>query len=172
MRYLSEQKVLKNLGIPDFRHVTKDQVIKLASMLPKMDPEVAKKALEQFPEFAKTSLDALKSMENTISKAYSENSESTKICYQTYIQIMETLKGELENGKDLAFEQKIVLLDKMNYVAQQIDIKDSENKNFILKLVAATGLTISAIIALLSTSLGNSINTPKNDNEFDEQDHH
>ena len=49
---LTEQKVLKKLGIPDFRHMTKDKVVRFASMLPKMNPEVAKKALEQFPEFA------------------------------------------------------------------------------------------------------------------------
>ena len=50
-RTISEKKVLKKLGITDFRHMTKDKVVKLASMLPYMDPEVAKKALEQFPAF-------------------------------------------------------------------------------------------------------------------------
>lgn len=50
MRYnLSEKKVLKKLGIEDFRHMTKDKIVQFASMLPQMDPEVAKKALEQFP---------------------------------------------------------------------------------------------------------------------------
>lgn len=42
-RSLTEQKVLKKLGIEDFRHLTKDKVIKMASMIDKMDPEVAKK---------------------------------------------------------------------------------------------------------------------------------
>ena len=51
---MSEANVLKKLDIEDFRHITKDKVIKMASMLDKMDPEVAKKALEQFPEFAGT----------------------------------------------------------------------------------------------------------------------
>ena len=52
MKYtLSEKKVLKKLGIPDFRHMTKDKVMSFATMLPYMDPEVAKKALEQFPSF-------------------------------------------------------------------------------------------------------------------------
>lgn len=43
---MSEAKVLKKLDIADFRHLIKDKVIKMASMLYKMDPEVAKKALE------------------------------------------------------------------------------------------------------------------------------
>lgn len=50
---LTEKQVLKKLGIPDFRHLSKEKMIKLATMLPHMDPEVAKKALEQFPELAK-----------------------------------------------------------------------------------------------------------------------
>ena len=53
-RSLTEQKVLNKLGIEDFRHLTKDKVITMASMLDRMDPDVAKKALDQFPEFAKT----------------------------------------------------------------------------------------------------------------------
>lgn len=56
-RTLSEKKVLKKLGIPDFRHMTKDKVVEFASMLSRMDPEVAKKALEQFPEYAKNVLE-------------------------------------------------------------------------------------------------------------------
>ena len=44
-RTLSEQKVLKKLDIPDFRHLTKDKIIAFASLLPQMDTEVAKKAL-------------------------------------------------------------------------------------------------------------------------------
>ncbi|WP_156951394.1 hypothetical protein [Lacrimispora aerotolerans] len=42
---ITEQKVLNKLDIPDFRHMTKDKVMGFASMLPDMDPEVAKKAL-------------------------------------------------------------------------------------------------------------------------------
>ena len=58
-RPLTEQQVLKKLKIEDFRHLTKDKVIAMASMLDKMDPEVAKKALEQFPDFANTMKEVL-----------------------------------------------------------------------------------------------------------------
>lgn len=56
---LTEKQVLKKLGIPDFRHLSKEKVMKFATMLPHMDPEVAKKALEQFPEFSKTTKEML-----------------------------------------------------------------------------------------------------------------
>ena len=51
-RTLSEQKVLKQLKIDNFRQLSKDTIMKFASSINQMDPEVAKKALEQFPEFA------------------------------------------------------------------------------------------------------------------------
>ena len=45
---MTEEKVLKKLGIDDFRHITKNKVIKMASMLDRVDPEVAKKLLSNF----------------------------------------------------------------------------------------------------------------------------
>ena len=60
---LTEQKVLKKLDIDDFRHLTKDKVITMASMLDRMNPEVAKKALEQFPDFAATAKEMLTTKE-------------------------------------------------------------------------------------------------------------
>ena len=44
---LTEQQVLNKLGIPDFRHLSKNNVMQFASILNEMDPAVAVKALEQ-----------------------------------------------------------------------------------------------------------------------------
>ena len=38
---LAEQKVLKELGVPDFKHITKDNIVMLRTTLDKCDPEVA-----------------------------------------------------------------------------------------------------------------------------------
>ena len=56
---LTEKQVLKQLDIKDFQCLSKDKVIKMASIIDKMEPEVAKKALEQFPEFANTAKEML-----------------------------------------------------------------------------------------------------------------
>ena len=77
---MNEQKVLKKLDITDFRHLTKDKVIKMASMLDKMDPEVAKKALEQFPEFANTTKEML--------SEYKDSLMNEKCYYKKYYIIM------------------------------------------------------------------------------------
>lgn len=86
-RTLTEKKVLKKLGIDDFRHLTKEKVITMATMLDKMDPEVAKKALEQFPEFAKVSKDMLKEYKETLDKGLETNRERFSLFMSHVIQI-------------------------------------------------------------------------------------
>ena len=83
-RTLSEQKVLKKLDIPDFRHLTKDKIIAFASLLPQMDTEVAKKALEQFPNFASTSLEVMREYKSILENAIVSNSETTKASIDMY----------------------------------------------------------------------------------------
>ena len=109
---MSEAKVLKKLDIADFRHLTKDKVIKMASMLDKMDPEVAKKALEQFPEFANTTKEMLTEYKESLDKGLESNNESVKAVYDTYNAIITSLQKKLEN-ENLTFEQKKYIIDKI-----------------------------------------------------------
>lgn len=67
---LSEQKTLRELGIKDFGQLNKEKSIRFASMLHKMEPEVAKKALEQFPEFSRTSRDILSEYKDTLIRVW------------------------------------------------------------------------------------------------------
>ena len=50
-RITSEKQLLKQLGISDFRHITKDKLLAFTSSIDKVDPEVAKAAISQFPNF-------------------------------------------------------------------------------------------------------------------------
>ena len=83
-RPYTEMQVLKKLDIPDFRHLTKDKVIEFATMVPRMNPEVAKKALEQFPNFASTSLDVMKEYRTILEKSMDQDQESAQVCYDMY----------------------------------------------------------------------------------------
>lgn len=48
-KMLTETQVLKKLNIPDFRHLSKDNVMSFVSMIDKMDPEVVKKSVRAVP---------------------------------------------------------------------------------------------------------------------------
>lgn len=152
-RTLTEQKVLKKLGIPDFRHMTKDKVIKFASMIPKMDPEVAKMALAQFPEFAKTTKELLNYYKDVIDRALESNNECVKTNYAICNTILEALKAQLSD-ETLTFEQKSSIQDKMIEVAKLSMEIDKQNKEFLYKNLKLTLVALLGSMASLAAILG------------------
>lgn len=150
---MSEAKVLKKLDIADFRHLTKDKVIKMASMLDKMDPEVAKKALEQFPEFANTTKEMLTEYKESLDKGLESNNESVKAVYDTYNAVITSLQKELEN-ENLTFEQKKYIIEQMKDVAEKVDKKDTENKRFIAYMATLATIVVGGTVAVLASVLG------------------
>lgn len=150
---LSEQKVLKKLGIPDFRHLTKGKVIAMASLLDKMDPEVAKKALDQFPDFAKTTKEMLLGYKDTLEKTMDSNSESVKAYYDSCNTRIVALQQMLSD-EALSFEQKKYIIEEMANISKEIGGKDSENKKFLATLAAIGGFVAVASIGILAAVLG------------------
>lgn len=163
---MSEEKVLKKLDITDFRHLTKDKVIQMASMLDKMDPEVAKKALEQFPEFSNTIKEILTDYKETLTQGLVSNSESVKQVYESYRSTIESLQKELEN-ENLTFEQKKYLIEQIKEIAEKIDKKDSENKKFIRDIAAIAAVVIGGTAVALASVLGGNTQISSDDtNKF------
>ncbi len=141
-RTYSEKKVLKKLGIADFRHMTKDKIVRFASMLPHMDPEVAKAALEQFPSFKELASDMVAQYKDIVDKILDKNDESQKAFYEACNEIIHSLQKELED-ENITAEERVRIEDKMICVAGMIGEKDSENKNFMLKMGGlATGVVL------------------------------
>lgn len=101
---INEKRALKKLGIDDFRHLTKANVVQLASMVDKMEPEVAKKALEQFPEFSDTVKTILLDYKELLNKAADSNNESLRASYKTYNSIILSLQTELEKD-NISFDE-------------------------------------------------------------------
>ena len=150
---LTEQKVLKKLNIVDFRHLTKDKVVAMASMLDKMDPEVAKKALEQFPEFSKTAKEILAEYKDTLDKGLALNNDSVQAYYDTCNKIIATLQKQLEDN-NLSFEEKKYIIDKMLELSKMMSEKDSENKTFIASLAVIGAIVVGGVTAVLASILG------------------
>ena len=139
---LTEQKVLKKLDIVDFRHLTKDKVIAMASMLDKMDPEVAKKALEQFPNFSATTKEMLAGYKDTLDKGMDANKDSVQSYYNSCDSIIETLQRQLDN-ENLSFDERKCIIDKL-----------SENKKFLATLTVIGATAVGVITVALASTLG------------------
>lgn len=161
-RSLTEQKVLKKLGIDDFRHLKKDKVITMASLLDKMDPEVAKKALEQFPEFAKTVKEMLVEYKETLDKGLVDNKESVQSYYNDCSSIIAALQKQLEDEK-LTFDERKYIIDKMCEMSRMMGEKDTENKKFILACMAVGAAATGAVTAILASVLGGNTNVETTD---------
>lgn len=163
-RPLTEQQVLKKLKIDDFRHLTKDKVIDMASMLDKMDPEVAKKALEQFPDFANTMKDVLVQYKENIDALLKENGDSVKAYYDSCDAIISTLQKELER-EELTFDERKYIIDKILEVAQMKGRKDSENKKFLATLAICGVATVTVVAGILAAVLGTNTQISGSDND-------
>ncbi len=167
-RPYTEVQVLKKLDIPDFRHLTKDKVIAFASMIPKMDPEVAKKALEQFPNFASTTLDMMKEYRGVIENVLQDDKESTQVCYDMYDRVMTSLEKILHE-ENLTFDEKIYILDQMKLVADTVSQKDYEKASNRLKILGIAGGVAASIVAVLGSIIGSNILASKSDETKDDE---
>lgn len=101
-RTISEQKALKLLNISDFRYLTKDKIVEFSSLLYRMDPEVAKKALEQIPEYVKLASEMVRTYKEVIDKMFEANAADTKAFYDACNGILSTLAAQLQNA-DIPF---------------------------------------------------------------------
>lgn len=154
-KMLDEKQVLKKLGIEDFRHLSKDSVMSFASMLPDMDPEVAMKALAQFPDFAKTVLETMQEYKSSIDKAMEEGSSSVKQAYAAYKAVMDALQKSLDDN-ELSFDERMQILELMNEVADKVSLKDREHKKFLMhNLMMLGGIAIVGIGAMAAALGGN-----------------
>ncbi len=150
---MTEQEVLQELGIPDFRYLTKDKVITMASMLDKMEPDVAKKVLEQFPQYSSTIKEILFEYQKSLDKVSESNKTSVQSYYNSCHSIIETLQKLLDK-EDLSFEQRQYICDKMVEVTDKMSQKDSENKNFLLKIGELGALVASVAFVVVGSVLG------------------
>lgn len=158
----SEKDVLKKLDIQDFRDITKDKVMGFVSILPNMDTEVAKKAIEQFPEFIKFSTEAFKDYRGVLEKTLNANEESSKACFDMYEKVLSILE-KCSLKEDISFEEKKYYFDKMFEIIQMVEKKDSENKAFYQKLLNAGATVLVAIVGIGAAAIGvkSDINLPR-----------
>lgn len=129
-RVLSEEDVKRKLKINDFRHLSKNKVIEFASYLDKMEPDVAKKALEQVPEFALTAREAIVNMQKVIDKGLESNKDSVNNFYYFVNENAEALREELRKD-NISGEDREKIIDSLLNLTKMVYDKDTENKKHI-----------------------------------------
>lgn len=144
--------------------MTKEKVIKFASMLPYMDPEVAKKALEQFPAFKELASDLVSKYKDIVDRILSENNESQRSFYDACNSIIATLQAEL-SMENISSEDRRRIEDNMIRVAKMIGEKDSENKKFLWTMLLTAGTIVGGAFAAAISLLGSNSQYSSDDSD-------
>ena len=152
-RTLSEKKVLRKLGISDFRHMTKDKVVSFATMLPRMDPAVAKAAIEQFPNCRDLSLELVNQYKGILDVALHENRASNESFCEACNTILDSLRRELEQ-EGITSEDRERIETRMIDVVQMLKDNVAENRDFLKYIVQKATIGVMLIIAFGGALLG------------------
>lgn len=161
-KQLSEKQVLKKLGIPDFRHMTKDKAITLVSVLDHVDPRVAIKALEQFPDFAGMLIDEAQQYRDIILRAYDSSDESGRAAMDAINSVVEVLSGQLKR-EDLSEDERMKLAEQLVDLAKMASKKDSEKRKHDLKLAEIGGGVILCLAVIAAAMLGVNVHAASSD---------
>lgn len=145
---LTEKQVLKKMGIKNFSEATLDKASAFSDMISHMPVDIAKKALEQFPEFIKFSSNIVSNYKEIIFRGYQESSKTTEAYLYTCNQILESLQKELKKPF-LTRKRRDKIINQMIEVALMIDKKDTDVKKFITKKEFTIGGIFLGIIGLV-----------------------
>jgi hypothetical protein len=144
---VNESAVKRKLGIPNWRNLSKDKVLKFAAAMPEMATEARLKLIEQFPAFkdlGKANIDAVAEAHRS-TLAANENSQNH--FYKAAQDQRDALQADLARD-DLSEAQRESLHDRLERNVGRVFEKDSESKQFQgagMKLVAATGVAALAL---------------------------
>ena len=150
---MDEKKALKAIKVKDFAELAPENVGKFVSVFAEMDPEVAKKALEQIPDLAHAAREMVAQYGDMVSKGLDANKESVKPFYEACQQILDSLDRELQKG-DLTQEDRDRIIEHMMTVAKMMGEKDQQNKQFIADMVKAGGKVVLAAGFVLVALVG------------------
>ncbi len=152
MSYTSEVEVKDALGLPDWRHLRKEHVLRLMSMLSDMDSRVALNILGQLPDIAMFARVAVEDVAKGHEATLSSNARSMEMVHEVHLARLDLLRGELERD-GLSVDERRHLVNQVREVHADALAKDTENKRFLseqfdkrLVGVVAGALALAAVV--------------------------
>ena len=141
--YDNEQDVLQKLGIPSWRHLSKDKFMDFIAVMPEMSNEVRLKIIEQIPQFAKLCTEGLDAAKEAILKIVDKNEVTTAAIINLIDLIRENIAQGL-NREGISFEERKFLIEKLMELAKMYNGMDARSKKFFETIYGKliTGITI------------------------------
>ena len=140
---LTKEEVLSSLGIQSFENVTTDMVVEFIKQARKMTPEDQDEALRQLFDFGKLAHAGLEKYLELGKEAFKGNDENMKRVNDQYASMQRFLEDCAKGTED--FEKKKYIYEEMKELADRVERKDSENKNFSIKLMAGAAACVVGV---------------------------
>lgn len=150
---VNEQLLLHDLGIKSWREMSKAKIVKFASNLHKMDPEVAKAAIAQFPHYAELANAMINSYKETAIEVMRSNETTVKVRMEAYISVLNSLQKQLEFD-ELTDDSRQHINECMVDIAREIGDIDHDNKAFLMGMLRVAGGVALGMFVLCGSALG------------------
>ena len=135
-----EKRILNLMQKDNFRGLSKSNVMQLASILDKVDPEVAQSIVSQMPE-------VVKSYVSVFTKGIESINAGTFSCIQTEDDIIKFYQKEIVKD-GIAFEERQYFTEKMENAIIRKEQKDIENKEMTLKILKLCTIGVIATVSI------------------------
>ena len=150
---ITAEEVKNALGIDSFRNLSKDKVMEFVSLIPSMDKDLAMQIVEQFPSYAEYSQNIVSGLNQLCEKALEKNEVSSQKSIEAYQTVLNSL-SELLQQEYISVDERKYITEKMIEVADKVAVKDSENKEFIEKVIKYGGYVAAGALILGAAILG------------------
>lgn len=159
---MNELELKKELGIADFRHMSKDKLLTFASNIDKLDPEVAKAIIGQFPEFKSYMLSLVDVFKEQTNKLMESGDNVDKKVFDAMQTIINALTYELQNT-ELNAEQRNKCEDMLMELAKMCVSLDEKHKNFLSDFLNKTVCCLLSCAVFVAGVLGFTIHLKNKD---------
>ena len=136
-----EQEVLGIMKKDNFRGISKDDVMHLASVLDSVEPEVAGELIKQMPEVIGNVAESEKAYFEVMSQGIKSVECGTAACFESEDAIIKACIQNAEKA-DISFEEKKFYFEKMAEAAERKEAKDTENKRQVETLLELGGKVV------------------------------
>lgn len=150
---MTEQQLLKELDIPDWRHMSKDKLIMFANNMSELNPEVAKAAIAQFPKFSEMGTEMVRLMNGSLDKIVENEKNVDRQSYELNKQILNSLDKRL-NKRFLFPGERKQIIESMVQVSNNLAAMDKSHKAMIADAFKVVGNVAGGALMLAGALLG------------------
>ena len=150
---ITEEDVKNYLGVPDFRHVSKDVLVKFVSAIPYINSDVAIKIIEQYPTYSTCAQAFVQHYTTLYDNILKDNSKSVEAAMKGYQTTLDAIR-EMSKSEKVSPEDKRFYAEKMVIVADKMAALDAENKRYHEEMSRFVGGIIGFCLLIGASILG------------------